>query len=409
MLWVAVLPVTFSFAQTDEQKQEAYDQVKEWAVVKLTIAYMEDLYLFSNNKKGERGSSDEYNTYKILYDGYSSFNTEIDLDEISRILKEGYWSGANATEFSEYKKELIDSPNTIDFSRIQYAPVKTYRSEKIDSRSREKAVSEIQGKYKEVLNDIVSADKPPEKMKEPIAVLMSKEEKNKETSPGESSKTENGFHILLLYVISGALLLSVLLNIMLLSHKNSWFKTKSKLDNKIKRLEKKLQNNKSGNQSHSRTSVNEIEKLRHENSDLRRKIESFELHKVAEQKTSFTKETISQPIEMDVQEPTKITIYLPSPFQDSTFANEDASVEKTPSSIYMVDFDEQSQTGVLSVIEDADFSKALNSPDSYLETACIYDNEYSHNARLIKVIVKGEIKRTAEDWIVTKKVRIKFI
>ena len=92
-----------------------------------------------------------------------------------------------------------------------------------------------------------------------------------------------------------------------------------------------------------------------------------------------------------------------------TFANEDASKEKTLDSLYLVEFDKQMQTGELSVIADADLSRALNSPDSYLETACAYDNEYFNNARTIQVTEKGEIKLDGEDWTVTKKVRIKFI
>ena len=51
----------------------------------------------------------------------------------------------------------------------------------------------------------------------------------------------------------------------------------------------------------------------------------------------------------------------------------------------------------------------LNSDYSYLETACMYDNEYNHNARSVKLVEPGEIRLSGEDWIVTKKVRIKFI
>ena len=121
-------------------------------------------------------------------------------------------------------------------------------------------------------------------------------------------------------------------------------------------------------------------------------------------------EIISEITELEVSKKhsTEI-IYLSSPFQNLTFANEDASKEKTLDSLYLVEFDEQMQTGELSVMVDADLSRALNSPDSYLETACTYDNEYFNNARAIQVTEKGEIKLDGDDWNVTKKVKIKFI
>ena len=116
-------------------------------------------------------------------------------------------------------------------------------------------------------------------------------------------------------------------------------------------------------------------------------------------------EIISETTELEVskQHLTEI-IYLSSPFQNLTFADEDASKEKTLDSLYLVEFDKQTQIGELSVIMDANFSKALNSPDFYLETACTYDNVYFNNARAVQVTEKGEIKLDGNDWNVTKKV-----
>ena len=113
-------------------------------------------------------------------------------------------------------------------------------------------------------------------------------------------------------------------------------------------------------------------------------------------------------LEVSNQHSTEI-IYLSLPFQNLTFANEEASKEKNSDSLYLVEFDKQMQTGELSVIMDADFSRALNSPDSYLERACTYDNVYFNDARAVQVTEKGEIKLDGNDWNVTKKVRIKFI
>ena len=100
---------------------------------------------------------------------------------------------------------------------------------------------------------------------------------------------------------------------------------------------------------------------------------------------------------------------MSSPFEDLKFAKEVSSEDKKSNSLYIAELNGQTQTGELSVIVDADLSRALNSQDSYLKTACSYDNEYFNNAKGIQVTGKGEIKLDGQDWIVTKKVSIKFI
>ena len=59
--------------------------------------------------------------------------------------------------------------------------------------------------------------------------------------------------------------------------------------------------------------------------------------------------------------------------------------------------------------EDADLSRALNSPDHYLEKACVYENAFNINATSIEVIEEGEVKLDNQDWLVISKVKIKFI
>jgi len=54
-------------------------------------------------------------------------------------------------------------------------------------------------------------------------------------------------------------------------------------------------------------------------------------------------------------------------------------------------------------------SRALNSPNLYLETVCDYENQYNTLSKGIKVINKGEVSLEGEDWVVKKKIKIKFI
>ena len=77
--------------------------------------------------------------------------------------------------------------------------------------------------------------------------------------------------------------------------------------------------------------------------------------------------------------------------------------------ISKVVYDEDNKNGKLSIVEGADYAIALSSPTFYLEPVCHYDNDYKSNARGIKVLEEGNIKLVGDDWIVNKKVLIKFL
>ena len=401
LLWAAMLPITLLFAQTVEQKQEAYDQVKEWAVVKLTIAYIED---YRTNFKSTETPDDikepshklEFETYSWLIKHFYDFTSEINLDTVSRKLIDGDWKNAEKAVFKKYKQELVDNKDKNTFDEIGFTP-------KTSGTSRTDAIKEIQTKYQELIDSIEQAETDP-----PKETVFSGDTMidDPTTTPKEPSENQDDIWF---SIILGLLLFFVALSIILLYLNYSWSKTKIELNKKIRSLKKEQQNKTNVKHGSLSQLKNENEKLKQQISDLRGKIEEIESGKVAEHKSTATHETPSPSIEIEIPQPIENVIYFPSPFKDSAFTNEDASREKTPDSIYKVVFDEHAQIGTLLVIEDADFSKALNSPDSYLKTACTYDNEYNHNARYIKVVGKGEIKPVGEDWIVTKKVRIKFI
>lgn len=102
-------------------------------------------------------------------------------------------------------------------------------------------------------------------------------------------------------------------------------------------------------------------------------------------------------------------IFLPSPFEDKRFTIEDVSKERTISSLYKIVLNDNGVTGKLLLLEDADFTRALNSPDHYLEKACSYENVFNPNAKGIDVVNSGSVKLENQDWYVTEKIKIKFI
>lgn len=419
-LWVFLLSITSIVAQSIDENQEVYDQLKPWAVVKLTIAYMEDLYLFTPENKGDKGSDKEYETYKNLHSDYSSFKEDINLDSISAILKEGNWASANKIEFSEYKKELFDSGYK-NFKNINYIPNATRDSIPIGMLNRDNALVQIIHRFDSLSqqNEEATIDD-----NDDSGTKESKSTKNQipiETTPSKN-QNDNFYSTALKWFFPILLFISIFFHFYTYS-KNK--KQQKKSRNKSKEL-KKFKEYFNEKSSQLTISQNEIRNLKDENFRLKENLEKI-YEKEHDGNTILDKQTpisvtitspyvegipeiISETTELEVsKQHSPEIIYLSSPFQNLTFANEDASKEKTLDSLYLVEFDKQMQTGELSIIEDADLSRALNSPDSYLETACTYDNIYFNNARAVQVTEKGEIKLDGDDWNVTKKVRIKFI
>jgi hypothetical protein len=406
LLWVFLLSITSTIAQSSDENEEVYDQLKEWAVAKLTIAYMEDLYLFTPDEKGDRGSEREYKTYKKLHTDYTIFKEDINLDSISELLKKGAWSGASKDQFLKYKNELLNSGYN-NFRNIIYVPSGTYEGLPIKKSNREKAIDLIIDYF------ISLSQKNEETTITEVGDNATEESKNNETpiqTTPTTTKNETLFSLVLKIFIGFLLVISFFFNY--------------KLNEKIKRIRKERDRSKSSRKKNLYILTQTQQELFSKNNEIEnlkgRLVKIEDPDRISDNYSSnspsneripeILPEIISEIIELEVskQHLTEI-IYLSSPFQNLTFANEDASKEKTLNSLYLVEFDKHMQTGELSVMVDADLSRALNSPDSYLETACTYDNEYFNNARAIQVTEKGEIKLDGDDWNVTKKVKIKFI
>ena len=406
LLWVFLLSITSTIAQSSDENEEVYDQLKEWAVAKLTIAYMEDLYLFTPDEKGDRGSEREYKTYKKLHTDYTIFKEDINLDSISELLKKGAWSGASKDQFLKYKNELLNSGYN-NFRNIIYVPSGTYEGLPIKKSNREKAIDLIIDYF------ISLSQKNEETTITEVGDNGTEESKNNETpiqTTPTTTKNETLFSLVLKIFIGFLLVISFFFNY--------------KLNENIKRIRKERDRSKSSRKKNLYILTQTQQELFSKNNEIEnlkgRLVKIEDPDRISDNYSSnspsneripeILPEIISEKIELEVskQHLTEI-IYLSSPFQNLTFANEDASKEKTLNSLYLVEFDKHMQTGELSVMVDADLSRALNSPDSYLETACTYDNEYFNNARAVQVTEKGEIKLDGNDWNVTKKVRIKFI
>ena len=122
--FIAILLITnSSYGQkiTDKDSTAAYEKVKKWAVVKLTIAYMEDLRGWSSETKKvdvKENLGDELDDYIELDSRYKDFSESIDIDEFSSKLN-GHWSGTKDAVFEKYKAELYDSISTNNFKNIR--------------------------------------------------------------------------------------------------------------------------------------------------------------------------------------------------------------------------------------------------------------------------------------------------
>ncbi|EMQ95351.1 hypothetical protein D778_02653 [Xanthomarina gelatinilytica] len=217
---------------------------------------------------------------------------------------------------------------------------------------------------------------------------------------------------LIIYIIVG---LSLLFNIVvLLSKKNR------RKGNKYDKPEVNYEDwyNKEKNKNSQLN--NEIRNLKNKIFSLENKrVSNYEEKKDSQvegkMQSSLSSPTIEQQYEdekpktFDLEITKPQTIYLPSPFENNRFSIEDVSNEQMPTSLYQIILDASNTTGKLLIIENADFTRALNSPDHYLEKACIYENAFSPNANGINIVEPGRVKLENQDWLIIQKIKIKFI
>ncbi|MCL7755013.1 hypothetical protein [Polaribacter sp. Z022] len=411
----SLLLINSSYGQETNKNDSiaAFKKVNKWAVVKLTIAYMEDLRDWSSNfdkKKISKDQKQEWETYKKLNDGYSKFTNDLNLDSVAKILSKG-WEETRAKIFQTYRLELIDSVKIKHFKTVGFTPEKTMTN----NSNRTKALEVINSHYDKLMT-----------------------EKRKELSNARSIEvsSQNGkldviqgrkgidWGQMILYAL---LFFSILLNILFLRRLRTLLKVKPQKTYVSSKSE--VGRNSGGWNDIERegqiNTINEqkniIKELNKENKRLSKVISSNNIqvkegdHPTGNRITSSTGNDRSiedsKPIKVEFKVPEikKNFIYFPSPFEERRFAIEDASPVEKPTSLYVANVNENTNKGDISLIETADLSRALNSPNIYLETVCEYENAYNSDAKGIKVVEVGEVVLDGEDWVVKSKIKIKFI
>lgn len=215
-----------------------------------------------------------------------------------------------------------------------------------------------------------------------------------------------------IYFILG---LSVVLNILFFSNRNSsgknnkspsgnkgnheaWYKSVDKKNKILNAENKSLQNELIILQKKMDSFLEESSKRRVEN--IQPSVSSPKIDRQIEDELPKT-------FDLSLTKPE--TIFLPSPFENNRFSIEDVSNDQTPSSLYQIILDDSATTGKLLIIENANFTRALNSPDHYLEKACVFENAFSPTAKGINTVEPGKVKVDNQDWLIIEKIKIKFI
>lgn len=377
VVFLTVFSMGITHGQTQQDSISKYNKINKWAVVKLTIAYMTDY---------NKSNATEKETYTQLKKKYEIYTDKIDLGSFEEALNNG-WKTTKIQVYEKYKKELVDSITTFNFNTISFKPQGNEESRLI-------ALSQINEKFDSLIktNHHVKYSNP-----KTAAPQVEKIQVQGKTSLFE----------IIIYVI---LMISIILNVFLFLWNRS-LKSGQKTD-KVGDFDDfyKLENTRL-------KSENEVLKI--ENSSLNLEIEKLKQTPISSMNNNenSSKEEIpvadvlSAPIVLEVKNEQNIkkTIYLTSPFAERKFAIEDVSETEKPTSLYVAEIDTKTNKGVIRLIETADLSRALNSPSLYLETVCDYENPYNVVAKGIKVMDSGEISLEGEDWVVKKKIKIKFI
>ena len=303
-----VIPVCTVFGQSSTSKDSlAYLKLNKWAVVKLTIAYMEDVGMKQGNEK---------KTYDNLKSKYETFSDEIILEDFEKALSDG-WTTTKIKVYDKYKKELVDSVSNYNFNNILFKPLGNENSRSI-------ALSQINEKF-----DSLVQTKQPARIEKPQVFKSTPE-----NSPVHSKTSLFEMAMYLLLVIS------IFLNIFL------FFKFKSR---RKEQKPDKVSKHDYLHNSEKRELRSEIEQLRKENSLLKLEIETNKQTQISTLNNNevIIKEeipvvdVISETINLEVknEQNLKKTIYLPTPFEERKFAIEDVSETEKQISLYVAEID----------------------------------------------------------------------
>jgi len=394
LLIVSLFLVNYCCGQTKQDSINSYQKVNKWAVVKLTIAYMEDLKNWPKNKNNIKNKESE--TYDKLKTKYDLYVENINLEEVNSLLLEG-WEKTRDSIFQRYKKELVDSQVTsYNFEKIYFVP------EKVRDSNRSKAIKTIQDQFTKLLNTLDNE----------IEEITSVNTESGQTI--KKSKESLSLFSIAVYLVLG---ISVLLNFYLCLKLSKTHKKNQKSKKSLKSKTHTHYNNIviEGNVKELESQIlvlkSDLRKLESKNLELTTKLGSHIDKIPSDIQLNLTDENKSLPIDLKettTQQAKTKFLYFPSPFAENRFANEDASETEMPISLYVAEIEKNTNSGRISLLETADLSRALNSPNTFLETVCSFENAYSAAAKEIKVIEDGEVMLIGEDWVVKSKIKIKF-
>jgi len=229
------------------------------------------------------------------------------------------------------------------------------------------------------------------------------------------SNSFNATNAILLFLLGISIILNILLIIVIkkdISKKKSpsskhddykkWYEKEqaraNKLANEVRAIKGKM---------HSQvmdTNTNDVSRIKYQK--ITRESNSFKQDE-SPKKDEYVIDEKPTSVELEIN--TSNTIFLPSPFEDCKFSLEDVSDSQKRSSLYKIDLDATNKAGSITLLENADLTKAFNSPAQYLEKACVFENAFSTNAQGIEVLEPGTAVLDYQDWVVTQKIRIKFI
>jgi hypothetical protein len=408
-----------SYSQNKKDSLKAYNEIKNWAVARLTIAYIEDYKGWDDSKPDlkTKNEQDEWDSYKKIKNKYSKYSNNVNLDTLNNELSIA-WSKTRDNVFNKYKLELIDSITRFNFKKIVFIPSKNSNKETSSEelKKRTETIQAIKEQYNYTLKIFSTENIADEN--------VLKNAQNTNTRRTSNSQEFSTFPLVLL-------ILSLIFNLFLIINLRSSKKKKGSRRTETSENYTKLDNAYQNSQNENRSLKKENEDFNQQIRDLKERISqysnsvnilvagdqirkdevqnTFTQNDIENKETQFVEEEKSITNNLDIHKQKTTLIYLPSPFEERRFAIEDASPAETPTSLYVVNVHANTYEGDITLIETADLSRALNSPNIYLETVCEYENAYNSEAKGIKVVEDGEVVLEGEDWVVKSKIKIKFI
>lgn len=438
--------VQVSFAQIHfKDSIETYNYWAKRGVIEATYAYLQDYIITvgESNAKAEVVGKDKY--FEFFIQNIDAKETLPSFSQISKLLKENSWSGAEKKLFNPLKKNFETKvPLNDSFFRCtkpgsnDLVTVIPGRNNKNDNWNQK--IAEILQKYDESLS-VLSLEEPKAvfKKNEPVSI----EEK---TPKAEQQPTVNShrsprqipWKTILLYggvlivgfLIGGILVASITKNriksILTIEYEKyssdsenepylfSYLRIVSFLHKQkdMYKKESETANHKNwGIISDFERKIVQLEKekkdLLSENIDLGKKLEQETIHKnevqTAPQKSN-TDNLIIQPRAKNISK-----IYFSMPESDGSFQSSNGEISNDGKKYFKIEFEESSTAGELFYLSGDRDQRAINRLESYLKPVCDIENiTNSSTATKIELIHPGKVSLLNDSWVINPDNKIKI-